>query len=95
MARENIPERGPDGKWKYPPTADVLEEVGLRTVEEYIQVRRRTIAAYVVDRPILEACRGGTRKRGSARHQYWWEQPLELDDPVIFAGEVDGDGGAG
>ena len=95
MARDHKPERGPDGKWIYPPTADVLEEAGLHTVEEYILKRRQTIADYVVDRPIFEACKGGTRKRGSARHQYWWEQPLALDDPVILAEPGEGAGGAG
>ena len=95
MARENTPQRGPDGKWSYPPTADVLAEVGLHTVEEYIVKRRQTIADYIVGRPILEACRGGTQKRGSARHQYWWEQPLALDDPVIFAGPGEGADDAG
>ena len=47
MARDNKPRRGADRVWSYPRTADVLEEVGLRSMEEYIRRRRNTIADYV------------------------------------------------
>ena len=79
MARENRPRREPDGSWSYPSSGDVLEEVGLHTVEEYIQVRRQTIAAYIVNRPIFEACVDGERRQGSSPRQWWWEQPMDLD----------------
>eukprot|EP00957_Ditylum_brightwellii_P189238 14403925-Ditylum_brightwellii.AAC.1 len=39
MATVNRPERQPDGTWVYPATEDVLEEVGLQTVQHYIEVR--------------------------------------------------------
>jgi hypothetical protein len=36
--------------------SDVLEECGMATIQHYIQKRRATIAIYIADRPILEAC---------------------------------------
>ena len=91
MANEYAPTRGANGKWEYPTAADVLEEVGLRSVREYIGVRRATIAKWVAGRTILRECKEGVRRRGSTPHLYWWEQQLELDDPVVTAGEVDGE----
>ena len=45
--------------WTYPASADVLEVAGLYTIAEYIDVRRQTIAAFIVNRPIFDLCRGG------------------------------------
>ena len=75
------PNRTPDGTWTYPNSQDVLKAVGLKTISEYIAVRRETIARFIVDRPIFALCRDGERKRGSATRIFWWEQPLTLDDP--------------
>ena len=47
--------KGAHGLWQYPKSADVLEECGMRSIAEYIQVHRQTIAVYVADRLILEA----------------------------------------
>ena len=80
MSREHRPERTPNGRWQYPRTEAVLEEVGLKTVEEYVKVRRATIAQYVATRPVLDECRAGTRQRGSSPQQWWWEQPMGLEE---------------
>ena len=54
MARRHKPRRNSrTGKWTYPKLVDVLEEVGLFSISHYVQVRRQTIAKYIVDRPIL------------------------------------------
>ena len=87
MAKVNRPVRGEDGVWKYPPTEDVLKEVGLKPIADYIRARRGTIAAWVVDRPVYEACTGGERRRGTSPRQFWWEQPMSLP------GEPDGKSG--
>ena len=79
MAMHHKPERGPNGTWTYPAMANVLEEAGLRPAEEYITVRRKTIAAYVVNRPVFRACVEGERMRGTVPHTWWWEQPMDLD----------------
>jgi len=81
MAKVNKPRRNPrTGVWTYPASADVLEEVGLHTIAEYIEVRRQTIAKYIVDRPIFTLCMEEERRRGtSARRQWWWEQPVDWD----------------
>ena len=80
MARFNKPRRNALTKvWTYPSSKDVLEEVGLFSIEHYVQVRRQTIANYIVDRPILAFCREGERLRGSSPRQWWWEQPVDWD----------------
>ena len=79
MAKKHRPKRGPNGVWVYPKMVDVLEECGMRSIANYIQVRCQTIAQYVVTRPILTACVGGERRRGSMSRQWWWEEPMCLD----------------
>ena len=67
MAVRHKPRRGPVNRWIYPKSKDVLEECEMSTLEEYITVRRQTIAVsvYVATRPILIECRQGKRKRGA------------------------------
>ena len=76
MATVNKPVKNDDGSWTYPSAKDVLEEVGLYTMKEYIEVRRQTIANYIVNRPIFALCTAAERKRGSMPRQFWWEQPI-------------------
>ena len=80
IAVENKPRRGLHHAWVYPRSKDVLNECGMNTIAHYIGVRRNTILTYVVNRPIYQRCREGVRKRGSAPRQWWWEQPMQLDD---------------
>jgi len=79
MAKRNRPRRGPGNQWVYPKSEDVLEECGMHTIGEYIDVRRQTIAMYVATRPILDDCKQGERKRGAIPHRWWWEQKMDLD----------------
>ena len=85
LARVNTPQQKSDRTWEYPDGDAVLEEVGLRSIESYIEKRWNTIAEFVATRPILEFCRGAGRKRGSQPHCLWWEHPMDLD-----AEEADG-----
>ncbi len=55
----------------------------MKTIAEYIQIRRQTIAVYIVTRPILQECRQGERQRGAVPHRWWWEQPMDLDVPDV------------
>ncbi|KAL9183034.1 hypothetical protein ACHAXT_004821 [Thalassiosira profunda] len=91
MNREHKPRKGDGGEWEYPSTEDALEECGLKTMQEYIDVRRSTVAAWIVDRPIYEACTGAERKRGSAPRQWWWEQELGLDLEDAIGSDEDGE----
>lgn len=76
----NRPRLDPETKtWHYPSTKDVFEEVGLFSIEHYILVRRQTIAAYIVHRPIFSMCTGAGRRRGSSPRQFWWEQRMDLE----------------
>ena len=86
MNRIHRPREDEAGVWRYPKREDALKECGLKDVLEYIEARRATVARFVVDRPVFEACRGGERLRGSTPRQYWWEQPLGLEDDGPEAG---------
>ena len=78
MARVNKPRKiQGTGTWTYPSTEDVLEEVGLFPIRQYIEVRRQTIAAYIVNRPIFQLCVDEERRRGTSP-RLWWEQPMDL-----------------
>ena len=78
MNRVSKPRRH-SGAWVYPKNEDALAECGLATIREYIDVRRATIARWVVDRSIYTACTEAERQRGSAPRKWWWEQELSLD----------------
>ncbi len=92
MARVNKPQRGANRVWSYPPTADVLEEVGLRTMEEYIRRRRNTIAEYIATRcPVMWTCWEGERIPGAPRHTVWWEQEFDSDLGTLVAAAVAAD----
>ena len=54
MARDNVQQQTDDRRWDHPNTADVLGEMGLKTMAHYIEVRCQSIAAYMVDCPIIE-----------------------------------------
>ena len=56
-----------------------MEEVGLKTIREYIEVRQNTIAAGIVNRPILKLCVDQEPVRGTVRRLWWWEQPMDID----------------
>jgi hypothetical protein len=63
---------------------EVLQECGLKTMEEYIGFRWQTITVYVATRPILNKCRQGEQKRGAVPRLRWWEQPMDLDVEDTF-----------
>ena len=57
MARKNRPKKNErTGEWRYPDKKELFEEVGLYTLTEYIEKRRKTIGAYIRDRSILDLC---------------------------------------
>jgi hypothetical protein len=69
-----------DGTWAYPNSAAVLDEVGLKPIAHYISVQRQHIANYIVNKPIFQTCVEGVRRRGSSVCQFWWEQPMDLEE---------------
>ncbi len=80
MAKMHKLRQGPWNEWVYPRLEDVLKECGMKTMAEYVQVRRQMIAVYIATRPILQECRQGKQQRGAVLHHWWWEQPMDLDD---------------
>ena len=81
MARENRPKKNSQtGEWTYPARKDVFEEVGLYTLTEYIDRRRKTIGVYIIkERSIFDLCRNGERRRGTSSRRWWWDQPINAD----------------
>ena len=45
-----------------------------------MEVRRQTIASYIVNWPIFDCCVNGERRWGTNPHSWWWEQPMYLDE---------------
>ena len=79
MATVHCPRKLNSSTWSYPKTEDVFEEVGLKTIREYIEVRRNTIAAGIINRPILKLCVDQETVRGTVRRLWWWEQSMDID----------------
>ncbi|KAL7554889.1 hypothetical protein ACHAWF_018438, partial [Thalassiosira exigua] len=92
MVVRHKPRRTSGGEWVYPWSEKVRKEVGLQTMEHYLQKRRDTIPAWVVDRPLLVVCIEGERRRGTPCHTWWWEQEFSLDEESPDRGDSsDGD----
>jgi hypothetical protein len=86
------PWKRPDSMWKYPNSEKVLRDVGLQSISHCIGVRRQHIANFIVNQPIFQLCLEGVRKRGSAHHQFWWEQPFDIDAAGLLALAADESG---
>jgi hypothetical protein len=86
------PARNPDGTWAYPNSKEVLKMVGLKTIDHYIGVRIETITRLIMNQPLFALCQEGGRRRGSASCTFWWEQPLNLDDPETLPGYDEDEG---
>ena len=56
MVKKHKPKQGPGRTWIYPRSVDVLQECGMKAIEEYIGIRWQMIAVYVATRPILNKC---------------------------------------
>jgi hypothetical protein len=82
-----MPIKNPDGTWTYPSSRDVLKAVRLQTINHYISACRETIARFIVDQPLFALCWDGNRKRGSAHHTFWWEQPLSINIAESLSGD--------
>ncbi len=72
------PMKLPDDTWTYPNLAQVLKDVGLKTVAHYIAVCWQHIVNNIVNKPIFTTCVDGVRRRGSSNRHFWWEQSMDL-----------------
>ncbi len=61
----------PDGSWTYPDTEEVMKEVGLRSISQYVEVRRQHIFNFIVNRPIFDLCKEGTTYSGGTSLCHW------------------------
>ncbi len=73
------PEKKPNGSWSYPRSKDVLDAAGLHTIAHYMDMRRQTVADFIVNLLIWELCAGAVRRRGLPIRPFWWDQPIDLD----------------
>jgi len=62
----------PDGTWNCPPTAEVLRDAGLESIDEYIRRRRSTVREYIRGRPIYEACKRSRAMSTNVNKILWW-----------------------
>ena len=62
----------PDGTWECPPTAEVLEDAGLESIDEYIRRRRATVRRYIRGQPIYEACVRSRAISTNVNKVLWW-----------------------
>merc|ERR1712086_95888 len=65
--------------WTYPKSKEVLAAAHLKTIGEYVTVRRQRAAALVVRRPVMAACRETEAMRGTPPRKYWWDQAIDWD----------------
>ena len=64
----------PDGEWIHPPTADILDKCKLRTIDEYIERRKRTVSAFIRNRSIYGACLASIPSAGNTNQKLWWDR---------------------
>jgi hypothetical protein len=57
-----------------------MKEAGLHSISQYVKVQRQYVINYIINQPIFDACLEGARKRGFSLHQFWWDQPLSLNN---------------
>jgi hypothetical protein len=65
MAQVHRPKQVAGNRWVYPKMSDILGECGMDTIQHYIQKHWSTIAIYIANCPIVEACCQGECKCGS------------------------------
>jgi hypothetical protein len=82
------PVRLPDGTWTCPNLAQVLEDIGLKTVAHYIAACQQHIANNIANKPIFMTCMDGGRRQGSSTCHFRWEQSMDLEAAwaACFAG---------
>ena len=57
-----------------PESKNFFKEVGLLTIDEYIEKRRDKVAEYIAIRPAFDFCVNERRMRGTHHtKKYWWE----------------------
>ena len=69
-----MPRRGRDVKWVYPPLAGVLKEAGVARARTSVLRRQNTVAQFIATRPILGLCEVAERRQRTRVPQRWWEQ---------------------
>jgi hypothetical protein len=62
-----------DGVWHCPPTADVLNQAGLETIDEYIRRRRETVRGFVRPRPLYQLCIRSRALSTNVHKVVWWK----------------------
>jgi len=74
-----------DGTWVSPPSAEVLEQAGLLTIEEYIARRLATFLPFIQSRIIYRDCHTADTTQVAANHPRWWASLLPPPMPTPAA----------
>ena len=61
-----------NGEWVCPSSTVAWEQVGLATIEEYIQRRVNTFLPFIRSRTIYRECRLSQATQAAANHPIWW-----------------------
>jgi hypothetical protein len=67
-----------DGTWICPPSAEVLEEVDLLPVQEYLKNRRDTIHKYISTTKLWQKCKDSKVLASNPNQKVWWEQEFSF-----------------
>jgi len=62
-----------DGSWTFPPSAEVLKEAGLQTIQEYIRRRRETVKPYLQTTKIFDLCANSSPLASNNNQSVWWK----------------------
>ena len=61
----------PDGTWEYPSSSGVLEEAGLKTIEEMIKSRKKNLIGFITRRKIYQQCAESKPLASDVNHPLW------------------------
>eukprot|EP00978_Attheya_sp_CCMP212_P002315 scaffold4796_cov57-Attheya_sp.AAC.3 len=87
--KQTLSQQADRGGWMYPPIDKVLEEVGLYSIEDYIQKRQNTVVDYVATWPIFGLYLEAERQSGSQSSRRWWEQvDRDFDGRIVVHEEL-------
>ena len=65
-----------ENRWDYPSFCGALEEVGMRSIGEYITQQRRTLTNNEATAVALSICCETEKQELPGGHRWWWHQEL-------------------
>jgi hypothetical protein len=72
ISREHIRKDDHD-QWIAPPSNQVLQNLGLQTIQEYILQRKKTVSTYAKTTDIFQLCKESRPLASAPNQSVWWE----------------------